>query len=206
MLRRQEDRDRTVVFVDVGSRFTTVVFGKADQINFVKKIPIGTLRFNEEISSRLGISLDEAEKLRQAVRKQKAGWENGIVQEHMPPELDASSRQAIVDAISGVAEELARELALCLRYYTVSFRGKRVERAFFTGGGAYETILLNVLKRQLHVEIEVAQPLKGFDLSGQDAGVNLGGDRRGLLCEWAVAVGLGLKGSTGSRAEDLEQL
>jgi hypothetical protein len=33
-----------------------------------------------------------------------------------------------------VAEELAKEISLCFRYYTVTFRGKRVEKAIFTGG------------------------------------------------------------------------
>ena len=59
-----------------------------------------------------------------------------------------------------------------------------------TGGGAYDGALLNALKRQLAVEIEVAEPWKGFDLTR----VNFGNDRRGFLCEWAVAVGLSLKG------------
>jgi Tfp pilus assembly PilM family ATPase len=65
-----------------------------------------------------------------------------------------------------------------------------VERAILTGGEAYENTLLNVLKRQLAVEIKVAQPLKGIDIKN----VDFDSDRRGLLCEWAVAVGLSLKG------------
>ena len=108
--------------------------------------------------------------------------------------LDASARQTVVDAVSSTAEELAREISLCLRYFTVTFRGKRVERAVFSGGEAYENILLNVLRRQLTVEIEVAQPLRGYDLSSEREHINLAADRRGALCEWAVAVGLGLKG------------
>jgi Tfp pilus assembly PilM family ATPase len=75
-----------------------------------------------------------------------------------------------------------------------------VERAVFSGGGAYEKILLNVLKRQLEVEIEMAQPLKGFDMTN----LNFNSDRRGLLCEWAVAVGLGLKGWNGDREREKE--
>jgi type IV pilus assembly protein PilM len=96
----------------------------------------------------------------------------------------------MVDAIGAAAEELAKEISLCLRYYTVTFRGKRVEQAVFSGGEAYERILLNVLRRHLTVEIEVAQPLKGLNITN----VNFDDDKRGLLCEWAVAVGLGLKG------------
>ncbi|NQT00658.1 MAG: pilus assembly protein PilM, partial [Planctomycetes bacterium] len=54
-LRRQEDREHTVVFVDVGNQFTTVVFGRGGEISFVKQIPLGGEKFNEEIAAKLGI-------------------------------------------------------------------------------------------------------------------------------------------------------
>jgi hypothetical protein len=50
--------------------------------------------------------------------------------------------------------------------------------------------LLDVLRRQLDIEIEVARPLKNFDLMN----AKFDGRRQNLLCEWAVAVGLSLKG------------
>ena len=227
--RREEDRERTDVFVDVGSQFTTVVFGRGGEISFTKQIPIGGEKFNSEIASKLGVSIDEAEILREKLQMEsaiKAGIGLGVPKSSSPgqgravpilqaeqngnghsaerfdrPErltveglsrspLDASTQEVMVDAIGAAAEELAREISLCLRYYTVTFRGKRVERAVFSGGEAYERILLNVLRRHLTVEIEIAQPLKGLDMTN----VNFDSDRRGLLCEWAVAVGLGLKG------------
>jgi len=198
-LRRQEDRERTVVFVDVGNQHTTVVFGRGGEISFVKQIPIGGEKFNEEIALKLGVDISEAEMLRDALQLEKSFSAQKPDLTERPADcneqkLEASTRQAIVDAVSSVAEELTREISLCLRYYTVTFRGKRVEQAFFTGGGAYEYILLDVLKRQLAVEIEVAQPLKGFDRSRERENLKFDSDRRGLLCEWAVAVGLSLKG------------
>jgi type IV pilus assembly protein PilM len=214
-LRRQEDKERTVVFVDVGGRFTTVVFGRGGEISLVKQIPIGGEDFNQEIAAKLGVSISEAEVLRGKLRMERAAnvgrgpWmpgQNSTGQdslkereneEQQSAALDASTRQVMVDAVSAVAEKLAGEISLCFRYYTVTFRGKRVERAVFSGGGAYEEILLNVLKRQLAVEIEVAQPLRGFDMMN----VKLDGCKRGLLCEWAVAVGLSLKGWNGTAGE-----
>lgn len=207
-LRREEDREQTVVFVDVGSQFTTVVFGRGGGISFTKQIPIGGEKFNREIASRLGVSINEAEILREKLRTEstiKAGIGLGVPKSNSTGQdsqalilqegqngsaLDASTRQVMVDAIGAAAEELAREISLCFRYYTVTFRGKRVERAVFSGGEGNEKILLNVLRRHLTVEIEVAQPLKGLDMTN----VNFDSDRRGLLCEWAVAVGLSLKG------------
>ncbi|GAG24390.1 unnamed protein product, partial [marine sediment metagenome] len=153
-LRRQEDREQTVVFVDLGSRFTTVVFGRGGEISFVKQIPLGGEKFNREIAAKLGISITEAEMLRGTLRMEKStnidAGASGLAPESGSigqGGLDASTRQVMVDAIGVVAEELAREISLCFRYYTVTFRGKRVERAVFAGGEAYENTLLNVLRR-----------------------------------------------------------
>jgi type IV pilus assembly protein PilM len=197
-LRRQEDRESSHVFADVGSRFTTVVFGRGKEISLVKQIAIGGEDFSQETAARLGVGVNEAEMLRGKLRTEriaKAGAGSPARAHSQVPannkqELDESTRQVVVDAIGEVAEKLAREISLCFRYYTVAFRGNRVERAVFTGGEAYEGILLNILRQELAVEIEVAQPLKGFDM----VNVDLDSDRRGLLCEWAVAVGLSLKG------------
>jgi type IV pilus assembly protein PilM len=185
-LRRQEDREKTIVFVDLSSRFTTVVFGRGGEIGFVKEIPIGDERFDTQISEKLGIGQDEARVLRASLRSEKG---RGSGDGRMKGNIDPSTRQVIVDVVTTVAQELAREISLCFKYYTVTFRGKRVQRAIFAGGGSYESILLNVLKRQLTVEIEVAEPFRGFDMTN----VNFASDRRSNLCEWAVAVGLGLK-------------
>lgn len=197
-LRRQEDRDRTAVFVDVGSCFTTVVFGRGGEISFVKQISVGGQNFTQEIAAKLGVNVSEAETLREALRADPDFFSGkSDLAEQTPAEnrqnVDPSTRQVMVDAVSAVAEGLAREISLCFRYYTVTFRGKRVERAVFAGGGAYEDILLNILRRRLAVEIELAQPLRGFDLTSGRINLNFNSDMRGLFCEWAVAVGLGLK-------------
>ena len=202
-LRRQEDLERTVVFVDVGQRFTTVVFGRGREISLVKQIGIGGERFVQEIATKLGVSVGQAETLRDALRtgKEASSIDDADVPESVTGKeehaIDPSTRDMITDVANSVAEDLAREISLCLRYYTVTFRGARVERAVFAGGGAYEDILIDVLKRQLVVELEIAEPLRGLDLSSRRASLNFQSDRRGRLCEWAVAVGLSLKGWNG---------
>ncbi len=199
-LRRQEDRERTVVFVDVGSCFTTVVFGCGGEdggdISFVKQIPIGGGNFNRGIAAKLGISISEAESLRATIRRARSA-SGGYSGSTSGDSLDTSTEEAITDVVVAEAEKLAKEIALCFRYYTVTFRGKRVERAVLTGGEAYEDILLDVLRRQLPVEVEAAQPIRGFDVT--NAGFD--GDGHNLLCEWAVAVGLSFKGGNAAEGQ-----
>lgn len=193
-LRRQEDQEKTLIFVDVGAHFTTVVFGKGGAITFVKEIPVGAERFDREIADKLAVNIDEAEMLRSSLRRQHGtqtdSAQPGQTATAVQSSLDVSTRQAIVDAVDVIAQQLAREISLCLKYYTVTFRGKRIEKAVLAGGGAYENILLNVLKRQLTVDIEIAEPFMGFDISK----LNLINEQSPNLCQWVVSTGLALRG------------
>jgi type IV pilus assembly protein PilM len=175
-MRRQDDREKTLVFLDVGYRYTIVVFGRADEICFVKHIAIGTRHFDEEVASALGIAPTEAETLRPKL------------QEDEP--MDATLRRHVVDALNTVTERLAGEVSLCLRYYTVTFRGKRVERAVVAGGGAGEPILFDALRRHLSIAVEVGEPLRGFAVGPEHTGTR---GREGTA-DLALAVGLSLKG------------
>ena len=187
-LRRQEDKENAVVFVDVGRSYTTILFGRDGEICFVKQIKIGAENFNREVAMKLGLTSREAEVLRKELQAENKK------SSRKDPKIDASTRQGMVDAISKVAEELAKEISLCMRYYSVTFRGRRIERAIFTGGGSYEKILLDTMRRQLTVGIETAQPLRGCEIQRERVNIDMYRERNGLLCEWAIAVGLSLKG------------
>ena len=89
-----------------------------------------------------------------------------------------------------IIQELAKEISLCFKYFTVTFRGKRPARVHFTGGEAYENMLQAALRRQLAVDIKVARPLVDIDVDG----TYFASDRRKDYCEWAVAIGLGVRG------------
>jgi type IV pilus assembly protein PilM len=209
-LRRHDDKEHAVIFIDVGSSYTTVVFNRDGEICFVKQIKIGAGDFNQEVASKLDINYSEAEILRgklQAECSLPAPKVNSVKEVWVDnePKIDPATRQVMIDEISKIAEKLAKEISLCLRYYTVTFRGKRIERAIMTGGGVYEKILIDVLQRQLAVRIEIAQPLKGLDLSNERANLNIYGDRRGWLCEWAVALGLSLKGWNGTKVDQISK-
>ena len=68
-MRRQADRERTIIFIDIGHRYTTVVFGRGGEICFVKQIAIGMAQFNDEVASALGLAAPEAESFRLRLQK-----------------------------------------------------------------------------------------------------------------------------------------
>jgi type IV pilus assembly protein PilM len=178
-LRRVADQEKANVFVEVGSSYTTMLIGKAGEIIFAKQIDIASDQINKQIASRLGIGIDDAIHLRSKLRSETESQE-----------IEPATRQIVIDSMYSVIDELAREISLCFRYYSVTFRGQRPEQVVFAGGDAYEQTLINALKRHLGIDIEVTEPLRGFDLSG----VDFPADKRAMLCEWAVAAGLCLKG------------
>jgi type IV pilus assembly protein PilM len=177
-LRRREDQDLVSVFVDLGCQFTTVIIGRGQEIAFVKQIPIAGDELNAQVSRRLGIPIEEAIALRDRLRNAQT--------EH----IDAETKRAVIDAMSGSIENLAHEISLCFRYYAVTFRGQRPAEAAFSGGEAYESALIDALRNHLGVAIRVAEPLRGFDLTG----ANFNRRPNPQMCEWAIAVGLALKG------------
>jgi type IV pilus assembly protein PilM len=193
--RRQRDQQQTEIFVDVGNLFTTVVFGRGPDISFVKNIPIGTEHLDREISLHLGISTKEAEVLRNRIIKKRQIESSEDSDEKaetytLSGDADFSTESAVVDSVGTVCEKLAKEILLCFRYYTITFRGEKSPRAMFSGGGSYEQTLLNIMKNHMSVEVEVTHPFNGMDLTDADF-VN---DRRGTHSEWTIAAGLALKG------------
>lgn len=180
--RRQEDHERTIMFLDVGHRYATVVLGRAGEICFVKQILFGASRFAEDIAAKLSISVADADALRRTMPSSDS--------------VDATTRRLVMDALHATSEQLVAEISLCLRYYTVTFRGKRVERAVMAGGGVHEEALVSVMKDHLAIETNIAEPLRGFD-RGSD-GVML--EQSDSAADFALAVGLCLKGWGASTA------
>ncbi len=181
-LRREEDKQRTVIFVDVGYRYTTVVFARNGEICLAKQMPFGTARLDEEIASKLEVGVGDAESVRLRLQREES--------------MEEGTRQLVTDAIVSASEQLAKELSLCLRYHTVTFRGKRVERAVVTGGGGKEKLLLDVLQRHLSIAVESAEPLRGLDFEDAECGKACSHSQAGM----ALAIGLSLKGRGPSTA------
>jgi hypothetical protein len=103
--------------------------------------------------------------------------------------------QAVNHATRGTLEELGREVSMCLRYYSVTFRGPGPARVRLLGGEANDPNLSAVLQGVLSIAVEPGNPLHSVDCSAMKAE-----DRQGTMCEWAKALGLALKKTAGKFA------
>jgi type IV pilus assembly protein PilM len=179
-IRRREDEQDVNIIVDVGVQRSQVVIGRGRDISFMKVIDVGGRNFNDAVSRKLGISLEEAMQLRRRLCDP--------AQQADPAARRDPVRQAAIDATRATMEELGREISLCLRYHSVTFRGQRPTRLRLCGGEANDSQLQTLLNSALTVPVEVARPLLSVDASRMKPA-----DRRGAMCEWTLAFGLALR-------------
>jgi type IV pilus assembly protein PilM len=182
-VRRRDDEQEIHVLVDLGMFRTQVLIGKGRDLSFYKTIEIGGGRFNDSVSRKLGITIEEA----RAVRRRMAA---GKIEATRDP-----VRQAVFDATRSTMEELTKEISLCLRYYSVTFRGQRPARVRLMGGEALDPQLVSILNSVLNIPVEPARPLYSVNCDTMK-----GFDRTGPSAEWALAMGLGLKLTVGKFA------
>jgi type IV pilus assembly protein PilM len=184
-VRRREDENEVHVAVDVGARRTQVVIGKGRDISFYKPIDIGGQHLQEAVVRKLGITPSEARALRRRLIESGDGTSEGSNKRD-------PVRQAVYDATRSIVEDLAREISLCLRYYSVTFRGHRPNRLRLNGGEACDPQLQATLAANLPLPVDATSPLQSVDMGRMKPA-----DRRGFLSEWSVAFGLGLKKTSG---------
>jgi len=179
-IRRKEDENDVNVLVDVGVKRSQMVIGRGRDISFIKQVEIGGFHFHDAVSRKLGITLEEAEALRR--RLIEAGEPADAAARRDPV------RQAVFDATRGPMEELGREISLCLRYFSVTFRGHRPTKLRLIGGEACDPQLQTLLNTALVIPVEIGKPLFSVNTSKMKPT-----DRRGAMCEWALALGLCLR-------------
>jgi type IV pilus assembly protein PilM len=182
-IRRREDEQEVHVLVDIGARRSQVVIGKGREISFIKPIEVGSTQLLAAVSEKVGISVEEARALRRRLTETESD-----------PALKRDPvRQAVFDATRSIIEELGREISLCLRYYSVTFRGQRPNKVRLVGGEACDGQLQAVLNTVLPIPAEAARPLLNIDTTRMRPP-----DRTGTLGEWALAFGLALRTTKGN--------
>jgi type IV pilus assembly protein PilM len=168
--RRDDDRQARALLVHVGYTRTAAIVAHADELLFVKYIDVGGQQFDLAVGRHLKMDLHEATALRKHNGDRRADLQD--------PEVARS----IADAIRPVLERLISELAMCVRYHSVTFRGQPIVRLVVSGGEA-TPVLVESLAKHLDMKAELSDPFRTLPTIP-----NLG--RKG---QWDVAAGLALR-------------
>jgi type IV pilus assembly protein PilM len=210
-LRREADADEVNAFVDLGYSGTRITVVRGREIVFLKTFDIGAARFDGLVSEHLSIDPQEARDL----RRRLAAAEQELAEPQDEP-VPTATRKEAWQAIRPAADQLGKELALCLRYCAVTFRGPRCQSVTCVGGGALGAGLLEQLGEAMGVPARKGHPLRNVACDG----VFSMADQCTGQPEWATAFGLALKprdanypastsagveGQTSSSAEDVAE-
>lgn len=168
--RREDDKQQRSVFVHVGATNTAVVIARGDDALFVKYLDIGGRHLDEAVANHLKMNAAEAATLRR---------HNG---DRRSDQQDSEVVRSVAEAVRPVIDRLAHELALCIRYYSVTFRGQPLARMVLSGGEA-SAALSEWLGPRLDLTCELGEPLRSFEPIAV----------AGRKSQWDVAAGLALR-------------
>ena len=168
--RRDDDQRRRMMFVNVGASNTVAVIARGTDTMFVKYIDLGGRHFDEAVARNLKMTPADASALRR---------HNG---DRRVEQRDPEIARGVNESLRPVLDKLTHELSLCLRYYSVTFRGQPLVQMMLGGGEATDT-LAEWLAARLDLPCEVGNPLRPF---GQSPAAGRAG-------QWDVATGLALR-------------
>lgn len=187
-LKRAEDAGQINAFLDLGHNGARLVITQGDDITFIKQLDTGLASIEGAVAKSLGVCPDEARTLCGVIAGGAADDQHtGAPDERVP---------AVLAAMEPAVEQIGKEIGLCLRYFSVTFRGLRPEGITCVGGGARNAHLLGRLTDIVGSPVRPGNPLKNIDTEK----VFTGADRRSGQPEWATAVGLAMRGLAPSRA------
>jgi Tfp pilus assembly PilM family ATPase len=169
----QPDNEHARVLLDIGESQTRLTIGVGSQIRNVKTIPVAGEQLRSAIGRALGLSAVEVDQLRQRAATMGEG-----------------ARKTLADSTRHVTELLAREVLSTVRYHASTFGGPNVKRIDLVGGEAGCAQIRSSLAAKLLLPVRPVNLFHGIDITAlptTSASPHLG--------EWAVVLGLGLKGS-----------
>ncbi len=183
------DQDSPQMALDIGSSSSKVLVVRQGRVVFFKLIDIGGRKLDQTVAQNLGLPLADAADLRRRLQRSPKPEDGSTAGEQLFGSTRRESlERAVYESLRATASELAKEVSLCLRYYSVTFRGKRPEKVLLVGGETYEPQLARALAEGIDLPVEAIRPFAGMDIS---KATEL--DTDGTNSEWAVAVGLSMR-------------
>lgn len=160
--------DRAIVLVNIGARFSSINILKGGRSTFTGDVPVGGRDINEALMRDLGVSAEEAEKL-------KAG---------------GTSQTVPADQVAQVAESAAgaliEEIHHALSFFWTAATDETIDAVYLSGGVAHMPGLASQLSERVQAPVEIANPFAHVSLEH-----NLDTPEfRAQAAEYAVALGL----------------
>lgn len=165
--------DEVVALVDMGASAISVNVLKGEISVFTRDIQAGGNLISEELQKRLGISSEEAEKVKLGER-----------------EIDDVDAESIDEVLRDAVENLVQEVQRSLDFFSATSTDDKVRKVYLTGGVSGSQLVCETLENRLGVTVEVIDPFKNVVVSEKEFDADYLKSVGPML---SVAVGLALR-------------
>jgi len=142
--RRGSDLANVRALLHLDDADATVLILRGDRVAFCRELKLGGASLDVAVAQRLGVPLESAALLRS--RRMAA-----VRGEGSP--VDPAAEEAAQAATRPTLDAIASELALCLRYFGVTFRGGQPARVILSGPHSAEPRLAGVLEEACRARV-----------------------------------------------------
>ena len=143
---------------------------------FTRDITSGGNQYTEEIQKTLGITFEEAERI-------KVGGRPGETSKDVVP-------QEVEEAMREVSETMLGEIQRSLDFYRATATSSRLERLLLCGGAARVPGLDRIFHDKLEIPVEIANPFQRVDIASSAGDEERIRELGPALC---TAIGLGMR-------------
>ena len=176
--------DGTVAYIYIGAGTTDIVIARDDDLRFTRIVPVGGATFTRAIAERLGISFEEAERVK---------IERGRVCADGIDSLDGDDRamaQAIMEVVQAMVEDVRRSIDYHDLQLNAPGDGLEVKQVILAGGGSVLDGLDRYVGDELGLPTKMCNPLRNVAVSPRVAS-RIDIKKMGPML--AVGIGLALR-------------
>jgi Tfp pilus assembly PilM family ATPase len=142
--RREADAGNVRAILHVEQQGSIILVLRGDRVAFCREVSVGGETLDRAVATRLSVSIDEAA----ALRAHRIACARGAADP-----VDAVADDAALAAARATIDALAGEVALCLRYYGVTFRGGQPGRVVMSGPHGFEPRLAEIVGDTTRAEV-----------------------------------------------------
>ena len=143
-----------ILIIDLGATRTSFIIFSGKTIRFTASTPISSHGFSQVISKTLGVTLEEAEKL-----KIKYGLEERIrlrIEEEKT--IKKMERGRVFEALIPPLVDLVQQIKRCIDFYETHTPAEKIKKIILCGGGTNLKGLTELLTIELKLPVELGNP------------------------------------------------
>ena len=184
--RRDSDVTDIRAVLHVEQHGSIVMILRGDRIAFCREVPIGGDALDQAVASRLSVPVSSASML----RAQRLAFARGF-----GDPVDAVMEEAALAATRATIDALSGELALCLRYFGVTFRGGQPARVVLSGPHGAEPRMGSIIEETCRSTVAMCEDEVPAAAVATDF-ARIGAPESGEIADWLTCLGLAARSRT----------